>query len=697
MEQENLLHLIIIDKSMDDADLLVSTLRDAGHDIRSVFVRDESEFHSALEDQNPDLILCDVNMGAPDLEQVQQAVIQSKQDIPIIATASALSSKQQLKAIQAGALDLVCKKNSEHFQFVIDREIKNLAARRKLATYDASHNKVEKKLQSLVDSSRNAIAYINEGMHIYANPIYREMFGFPGPEEIESTPVMDIISPDNHSKLKNYLRRYSNGEQGTMELEIQALRPEGITFDATIEFSPASIEGEPCTQLLIRDQSISKELEKKVKYLSKQDLLTGLYSRQYFLKILNIAVLDARDNKNTYSILYIVPDRFSNVKATVGIAGADLVIGDIASIIRDNHEGSDIAARFGDCSFTVMTKMSDIAIVTALADKIRASIEDHISEIAGTSISVTCSIGITMFDETANEAQEVISNADLACELAQKDGGNRVHVHNPIADKLATQEREKESIALIRGSLVNNRYTLVYQPIASLHGDKVEKYEVLVRMLGKEDNEILPDQFIPIAEETGLIVDIDRWIIAKAMKTLAERRNSGSNTVFFIKLSGISIADNDLLPWIIKQLKKNRLEGNSVVFELSESAVVNQLKKAQAFLKGLTELHCGFGLEHFGVGANSVQLLKHLPANYLKIDGSFMHKLASNRENQEIIRSITNMAISRHMTTIAEFVEDASSLAILWQCGINFIQGYFLQEPDKIMNYDFSGEEQIEA
>lgn len=240
MEQEKLLHLIIIDKSTDEADLLVSALRDAGHDIRDVFVHNESELHSSLEDQKPDLILCDVNMGAPDLKQVHQAVIQSTRDIPIIATASALSSKQQLKAMQSGALDLICKKNPEHFQLVIDREIGNLAARRKLATYDASHNE---RLQSMADRSRDAIAYIKEGMHIYANPIYLKMFGFPSLEEIESTPVMDIISPDNHPKLKNYLRRYSNGEQSTMELEIQALRPEGITFDAVMEFSPANIEG----------------------------------------------------------------------------------------------------------------------------------------------------------------------------------------------------------------------------------------------------------------------------------------------------------------------------------------------------------------------------------------------------------------------------------------------------------------------
>jgi diguanylate cyclase (GGDEF)-like protein len=479
-----------------------------------------------------------------------------------------------------------------------------------------------------------------------------------------------------------------------MELEVQALRPGGNTFDAVMEFSPASIEGEACTQIVIRDQSINKELEKKIKYLSKQDLLTGLYNRQYFLEELNLAVSDAKSNKKAYTVFYIEPDNFKTIKENVGISGTDLVLGDIASLLRDNLEGSDIVSRFGDNSFTVLTRISDTNIVMALAEKIRSAIESHITDVGGKSTPIVCSIGTTLFDETVQDTQEVISNADLACELARKEGGNRVHLHNPIADKMAAQERDKSHIEMIQKALSDDRFILVYQPIASLHGDTGEKYEVLMRIHDEEGNEIMPGQFMPVAEDTGLIVEIDRWVIARAMKILAERRQSGSKTMFFVKLSGQSIADEELLPWIIKHLKENRLEGEGLVFELSEESVVNQLKTAQVFLKNLMELHCGFGLEHFGTGSNSIQILKHLPANFLKIDGTFMRNLASNRENQAIIKSISAMAASQGMITIAEFVEDASSLAVLWQCGVNLIQGHFLQKPDEMMNYDFEGEDQ---
>lgn len=697
MGEKNLLRLLIIDESMNDAEMLVSTLRNAGNAVRPASASDESELNNVLKEQQLDMIICSLDVEEPTLQQVYQAVTQSKQDISILAIADEPDSEKQLLAMQSGARDLVGKKNMEHLQLVVKREMDDLVARRKLAEFDSSSHESEKRFRSLLDSSRDAISYVHEGMHIYANPAYLEMFGFPDAEEIESTPVMDIVNSDNHAKLKDFLRRYSKGEQNTMELEIQALRPGGESFDAVMEFSPASIEGETCTQIMIRDQSINKELEKKIKYLSKQDLLTGLYNRQYFLEELNLAVADAKHNKKTYSVFYIEPDNFKALKEKVGIAGTDLILGDIASMLRDNLEGSDIASRFGDNSFTTLTRINDINVVMALANKIRGAIESHISEIGGKTVTIVCSIGITLFDETVQDTQEVISNADLACELARKKGGNCVHLHNPIADKMAAQAREKESTAMIKSALAENRFFLVYQPIASLHGEAGEKYEVLMRVQDKEGNEVLPSQFISVAEDTGLIVEIDRWVIAKAMEILAERRRNGNDTVFFVKLSAKSIGDENLLPWIIKHLKKNRLEGNGIVFEVYEAAVVNQLKVAQAFLKGLMELHCGFGLEHFGTGTNSIQLLKHLPANYLKVDGSFMRNLASNKENQAIIKSISEMASSRHMTTIAEFVEDASSLAILWQCGVNFIQGHFLQKPDEMMNYDFEGEEQQNA
>jgi diguanylate cyclase (GGDEF)-like protein/PAS domain S-box-containing protein len=534
-------------------------------------------------------------------------------------------------------------------------------------------------------------------MHIYANPAYLEMFGFEDLEDIEGTPIMDMVAPDNHTKVKDFLRRYSKGEISTSELEVVSLRPDGQEFNAQFEFCPASIEGEPCTQIVIRDQSVSEELEDKLKYLRKQDLLTGLYNRQYFLEEIDKMLHEAARSEKIYGVFFIAPDGFRRIKESIGIAGSDLVLTDMASLIRDTLGGTDVAARFGDNTFTVLTSISDPNTLKALAENIRSSLEKHICEINQQTITVTCSIGITIFTQDSKSAQEIISQADLACEMAVKEGGNRVHLHNPIADEMASRERDKQTIHMIQDAIENNRFHLVYQPIASLHGDTSEKYEVLLRMQDDEGTEILPTKFIPIAEKYKLMKDIDRWVIRNAINVIADRRAAGFDTTFFIKLSALSVNDYSLAPWVGEQLKKYRVPGNSVCFEVFESIAEPNLKSMKSLCEDLHILHCKISLEHFGKGANSIQLLQHLSVDYLKIDGSFMHDLARNRENQAIIKSISKMAADSSIITIAEFVEDASSLAVLWQCGITLIQGNFLQKPDDNMRYDFHGEDEDEG
>jgi multidomain signaling protein FimX len=186
---------------------------------------------------------------------------------------------------------------------------------------------------------------------------------------------------------------------------------------------------------------------------------------------------------------------------------------------------------------------------------------------------------------------------------------------------------------------------------------------------------------------------VDRWVIAHSIHAVAERRRAGHETTLFVKLSAQSLQDEELLPWLSQELQTQRLQGDSLVFEVAEATAVTHLKQVKALSKGLQELHCGFSLEHFGNGMNSFQLLKHLSVDYLKIDGSFMHNLATDQENQTLVKSMTEMAHSMGKTTIAEFVEDANSLAVLWQCGVNFIQGHFLAEPTSTLDYDFAGEQ----
>lgn len=225
----------------------------------------------------------------------------------------------------------------------------------------------------------------------------------------------------------------------------------------------------------------------------------------------------------------------------------------------------------------------------------------------------------------------------------------------------------------------------------ALRGEQGAYYEVLVRMLDEQGNDIMPSQFLPTAEQTGLITEIDRWVIKHAIGVLQEQRRLGRDIRFFIKLSGRSLTDTSLLPWIHEQLTSARLSERNIIFEVAESVAASHLASAKTFLQGLKNLHCKVALNRFGANANSFALLKHLPADYLKIDGSLICNVR-DPETQAEVKKITEKAQAMGKQTVAEFVESADSLTVLWNCGVNYIQGNFLQAPDGSLSFDFGGE-----
>ncbi|MGD8616612.1 MAG: EAL domain-containing protein, partial [Gammaproteobacteria bacterium] len=598
-----------------------------------------------------------------------------------------------VEAMRRGATDLCSYDQPEHLQLVVKRELSRLRASRNARTFELKLHESERRARMLMESSRDAIAYVHEGMHIFANRPYLEMFGFDEPEEIEGTPILDMVAPQHHAEFKDFLRSCSAGEGQPGKLQTHGLLPDGKTFEAEMEFAPASIDGEPCTQIVIRSQAgSSKELEQKLKYLSKQDVLTGLFNRQYFMEELELAVMDAVSGSRSAAVMYLLLDNYKDIKNKLGIGIADMVISDMADVLRGVIGDGDIAARFGDHSFVVLRRNCDSQSIQSLGEAVRQAVENHIADVDNQSVTTTCSIGMSIVAESTPSAHEVISRADLACEVARSSGGNRIHLHNPVVDEKIGKERDQQMHALLKEALEHDQFQLLYQPIVSLQGDPSEKYEVLLRMLNDEGDHILPSQFLPISEQTGQSADIDRWVIRHACRMLAEHRAKGAQTQFFIKVSAVTLLEEDLAPYVQQCIREARLPADALIFEIAEKHAAQHLKHAKAFVNKLRELHCSSALEHFGASPNSFQLLKHLPVDFLKIDGSFIHNLASKNDNQAMVKSILDTAASMNKQCIAEYVQDAHSLAVLWQSGINYIQGNFLQEPSEALNYDFSGE-----
>ena len=693
MDKEHTLQLLIIEESRNDAEALANVLRNAGQASRPTFAEDLEDVNTALDQQLPELMFCAMELEAVSLADVAALLRQRNLTVPVIAIAESAGEADIIEAMRQGAADLCSYDLPEHLQLVVKREMSYLETGERARNYELKFRESEKRARMLMESSRDAIAYVHEGMHIFANSSYLEMFGFDDLEAIEGTPILDMVAPDEHDEFKDFLRNYSKDGEQEGRLETHGLLPDGNRFRAEMEFAPASIDGEPCTQIIIRSQARSSaELEQKLKYLSKQDVLTGLFNRQYFMEELELAVTDALSGSSNAGIIYLIMDNFKQIKDNLGIGAADMVISDIANLVREQTEDTDIVARFGDHAFTLLRRECETEAFQALAERLRHAVEEHIADVDDQSVTTTCSIGMSIVTESTPSAHEVISRADLACEVARSSGGNRVHLHNPVVDEKIGKERDQQMHALIKDALERDQFQLLYQPIVSLQGDAGGKYEVLLRMLNDEGDYILPTQFLPIAEQTGQITEIDRWVIQNAIRTLTDHRAQGADTQFFIKISAATLMHTELLKYIGNCMKVTQLPGDALIFEIAEKHAAQHLKHAKSFVKSLQTLNCKTALEHFGASPNSFQLLKHLPVDFLKIDGSFIHNLASDTDNQAMVRSILETAKSMNRQCIAEYVQDAHSLAVLWQSGIQFIQGNFLQEPSEALNYDFSSE-----
>ncbi|MGA7297146.1 MAG: EAL domain-containing protein, partial [Rhodanobacteraceae bacterium] len=266
----------------------------------------------------------------------------------------------------------------------------------------------------------------------------------------------------------------------------------------------------------------------------------------------------------------------------------------------------------------------------------------------------------------------------------QDQGGNRVEIFNPAAREQEETEREQRWVHAIEQALANNEFVLFNQQIISLQGAEGEYYEILLRLNGP-NGEILPKSFMPAAERNNLMPKIDKWVIEHAIKLLAQRVNDGQSTTFLVKLSTQSLQDATLARWVAGQLAAYKVPPKSLILEMPESKVMTSIKPAAAFVTAVRKLGCSFALEQFGSGLKSFQLLQHIQADYLKIDRNFLDDLPKNPENLSKINEICKQAQEGGRKTIAEWVQDAASTSLLFTAGVDFVQGNFLQEPEKII------------
>ncbi|PCI08158.1 MAG: two-component system response regulator [Gammaproteobacteria bacterium] len=690
---EKIINLIVIDDSFDSEELIVSKLRTAGFTARSTRVEDNKDFLDALKTQIPDLVIYFEGMELITLRQTIDCLNKDKRTA--ICRVICVNKNEQpdvISALRTGAVDATCFNNSEHLLLVIAREYEALNNSRRIEKLKKDFHESEKRCTSLLDSSRDAIAYIHEGMHVYSNQTYLDLFGIEESDDLEGLTVLDMVTNENRDEFKSFLRNYTNDQDSTYKLDTKLRKSDGTEFGGEMEFSPAQIDGEPCIQIVIhKEDASSEELEHQLKLLGQRDPLTSLYNRQYCIDKLENIISDCSQEKYTAAFLEIQIDNFDEIKNSVGVVGADQYIVNAATTLYDAIGADDILSRYTHDCFTVIAIDYNKDNIESYATELQKTISQLEAMINKSSINTTCSIGITLIDNDTPDYNDILARSEKAIASAIKKGANQIHTYTPGKGELTRNEVDAKYKDQFTDALKNDKFQLHYQPIVSLHGDTAERYEVFVRMQGETSEQlIMPKDFLPAAERIGMSIAIDRWVLYKTIKEYKLKEKNGHNTRFFIKLSASSIKDPTLIDWLAYQIKDKQIPANTLNFAVKETDAVTNLKNAKSLSYSLKKLNCGFILDDIGAGNNPFQLLDHIHTEYVRIESSFMENLSENPQNQESIKILAEKAAALGKLTIAQHVPDAASLSILWGMGVNFIQGYFLQEPLPTMEYDFT-------
>jgi diguanylate cyclase (GGDEF)-like protein len=384
-------------------------------------------------------------------------------------------------------------------------------------------------------------------------------------------------------------------------------------------------------------------------------------------------------------------DQFKLVNDTCGHVAGDMMLRQLSHCLQRTIGENDVLARLGGDEFGLLMENRKLSQATQMANLISSAVRAFRFSWEGRSFTTGVSIGIVAIDPNTESPHNALSAADAACYVAKDMGRNRIHVYQPYDEEINRQQGEMRLVTKIESAIDQQRFSLLQQPIMSLNASAIgdEHIEVLVRMQDEEGAMIMPGTFIPAAERYNIMHNVDRWVIGEAFRWLSENRERLDELgLCAINLSGQSLGESTLHEYILEQLRYYGLPAEKISFEITETAVVSRLDQAARFISLLKRRGFRFALDDFGTGMSSFAYLKHLPVDYLKIDGGFVRNMLNDPIDRAMVESINHIGHLMGLQTIAEYVEDDQTLEQLIDIGVDYAQGYGVVQPMPLSNPD---------
>ena len=681
MKQPAAVPMIALTRSQDNVEAINKALRNAGHPVHVTWLPDARDLGDTLTQASAEMLMLFADEGIVDLSSAMDFRARFAPDVPVLVVREKLDEDSIAQALALGAQDAVTLTNIPRLQLVVGRELRTYRLDRALSTTLASAREYKKQLQHIVEGSTDAIAQVQEGIIVDANPAWLELFGYSNPEEVVGTPLMDAFDPDDHAAIKGALVACMQGKWSGHTLHASALVVSGHTPSLEFQLVRAEFDGEPCVQVVVPARvSDSREYQRKLEDAMQSDPATGFMHRRYFVEKLR-ARLAEPVKAGVRCLAYIEPDKYEAVHEELGVLVGEDFLTEFARLLREQVQPGDLAGRFGGHGFMMLLERGNTQDLEAWSEHVVHKVASEVFQAGSKSLSTTCTVGLGPVPPEIRSPEGPANDAYMAHRQGRGLGGNRVQLLEHTGAMLRLQDQDRLWVKQIKAALMENRFRLVQQPIASLVGEDLGMFDVLLRMLDEQGQEVLPSVFMPAAERNDLMKNIDRWVIGAAMSFCAARKPGA----LFVRLSQETLSDSTLPAWLDNQLKSTRIEPARIVFQVREETAAGQIKDAVILHKALHKRGFRFAIEGFGLGRDTEQMLGHLKPDFVKIHGALMQGLSGDQDKQARVKGLVELVRKCKAITIGERVQDANTMAVLWQLGVEFIQGYFVNAPEEVV------------
>ena len=679
MNEPNAVPLIVLGPTRDPVEAINSLLRRAGQPAHCTWIPALRDLGDALTQLNPELLV-HVAADPRELEAVMRVVDQLAPSVPVLELAPSVDEERIAAALALGARDVVTLVSPARLQAVVMRELRVFRTERTLdATVKSAHD-ARSQLDTVLQRSNDAIIQVQEGIVTEANPAWLELFGVE--DAMTGQPVMDLFEESTHAALRGALAACLQGRWSDHPLRANALLADGTVLPIEMTLALGEQDDEACVRLVVpsRPREETRIIERAMAAAPHAESSAGLLRRGELLEALaERLAIPSPGGMRCLALIKI--DKFAALERVIGATASEEILVEVGRLLRATLHPKELAGRFGGVRFLTLLERGNENDINAWSERLLTRVHKHLMRIRDKSVSVTCSIGLSVVSPGEVNLDAVIADALECGRKGAARGGNQALSSDRADNDSRVMSYDKVWVKHIKAALMENRFRLVQQPIASLQGEDAGMFDVLVRMIDGQGREVLPSEFMAAAGRNDLLKNMDRWVVGASLSFAAQKKPE----CLFVRLSKESVRDSAFAEWLDNHLRSSRAEPRRLCFQTTEESAASYVPQVTALAGGLRERGFRFAIDSFGGGRDSMGLLESVPLDFVKIDGTITQGLASDPQLQMKVRTLVEAARRRNIRTIGERVEDANTMAVLWQLGVQYIQGYFVNEPEEVV------------